>query len=276
MKHVLLLFFLVLMNCLPAQVVLHSFGNGEFIGRDYQWSMVLDWHDLSPTYFYSVQYVTADSGAFGAYDAIRMDVNGGPHQVLVDTAFPHMAKLLSVGDTVGPNSGYWATNPDNPLWGAIRYEGSNYASYNAQPFDCKYVCLRYATFSETYYAWVSVESDTVGAMKLKLKAYTFQATDGVPVLIDENCTFLGGNEDAAPTDVSISPNPFQDELWIDLRDLKGKVTVELYDMMGRLLHSESTHGNVERHFEMGSYEAATYFVVIQNAGKRMVKRVVRQ
>ena len=72
------------MNCLPAQVVLHSFGNGEFIGRDYQWSMVLDWHDLSPTYFYSVQYVTADSGAFGAYDAIIMDVNGGPHQVLVE------------------------------------------------------------------------------------------------------------------------------------------------------------------------------------------------
>jgi hypothetical protein len=276
MKHVLLLFLLVLMNCLPAQVLVRSFGNGEIIGRDYQWSMILDWHDLPPAYFYTVQYVTADSGAFGANDAIIMDVNGGPHQVLVDTAFPHMAKLFNVGDTVGPNSGYWATNPDNPLWGAIRYEGSNYASNNAQPFDCKYVCLRYASFSETYYAWLSVESDTVGARKLKLKGYTFQATNGVPVLIDENCTFVGANEEAAPLNVSISPNPFRDELWIDLRDLKGKVTVELYDVVGHLLHSESMHGNSEWRCDMRLCQASTYFIVIENAGRRMVRRVVRQ
>jgi hypothetical protein len=276
MKHVLLFFFLLLMHCLPAQVVVRSFGNGEFIGRDYQWSMILDWHDLPPTYFYTVQYVTADSGAFGAYDAIIMDVNGGPHQVLVDTAFPHMAKLFSVGDTVGPNSGNWATNPDNPLWGSIRYEGSNYPSYNTQPFDCKYVCLRYASFSETYYAWLSVESDTIGARKLKLKGYTFQATNGVPVLIDENCTFVGSNEEAAPMDVSISPNPFREELWIDLGELKGKVTVELYDVVGHLRYAETALGNSELRCDMRLYQASTYFIVIQNAGNRIVRRVVRQ
>ena len=80
---------------------------------------------------------------------------------------------------------------------------------------------------------------------------------------------------AETVNMSVYPNPFYDNLMLDVDDIDGEYTVELYDMMGRMLFSERY---AESHIGLGNvFENevdGVYFLKVYNGdGCRTIKVV---
>jgi uncharacterized protein YeeX (DUF496 family) len=86
---------------------------------------------------------------------------------------------------------------------------------------------------------------------------------------------VSANVKAESINMSAYPNPFYDNLMLDVEDMNGKYTVEAYDMMGRMLFSERF---AERHIDFGNAFAnevdGVYFLkVYSGEGCRTIKVV---
>ena len=80
---------------------------------------------------------------------------------------------------------------------------------------------------------------------------------------------------AETVNMSVYPNPFYDNLMLDVDDIDGEYTVEVYDMMGRMLFSEMY---AESHIGLGNvFENevdGVYFLKVYNGdGCRTIKVV---
>ena len=77
--------------------------------------------------------------------------------------------------------------------------------------------------------------------------------------------------------MSVYPNPFYDNLILDVDGMDGKFTVEAYDMMGRMLFSESFS---EQHIELGNAFAnevnGVYFLKVYDGNECKTIKVVKE
>ena len=77
--------------------------------------------------------------------------------------------------------------------------------------------------------------------------------------------------------MSVYPNPFYDNLMLDVEGMDGDFTVEAYDMMGRMLFSESFS---EQHVELGNAFATevdgVYFLKVYNGNGCKTVKIVKE
>ena len=77
--------------------------------------------------------------------------------------------------------------------------------------------------------------------------------------------------------MSAYPNPFYDNLMLDVDGMEGELTVEAYDIMGRMLFSESFS---DQHIELGNAFAnevnGVYFLKVYDGSVCKTMKIVKE
>ena len=88
------------------------------------------------------------------------------------------------------------------------------------------------------------------------------------------CNFVGLNEiKKDELAFKVYPNPVTDKLSVDLSTLAGKVTIEVYDMTGKLISSTSHTGGLTVDLEMSGMTKGMYQIQVISNGTKAIQRV---
>lgn len=111
-------------------------------------------------------------------------------------------------------------------------------------------------------AWARIPNGT-GSFQFRLP--TFSANNDMPTSVVEK---------AKPAGLLLYPNPTRDWLYIRTGDIESNYEFKLYDLQGKLLHSETTTGTHQ--LDVQSLPAGIYLVQTQQNGLIQFKRFVKQ
>lgn len=76
-------------------------------------------------------------------------------------------------------------------------------------------------------------------------------------------------------DATVYPNPFEDELLISMNDIPGTYQVSLYDVSGKLVHTESGTNN-ELKIQTGKLNGGVYIIQIHSVHGTFVQKIIKQ
>lgn len=86
----------------------------------------------------------------------------------------------------------------------------------------------------------------------------------------------GIEEEGIFSEVLVYPNPFSNELVIDLGSIQGEnVAIEIYDLTGKLLTSRNSNMEPLVQFDMTSFAKGVYQVRLMNGTDKTVRRVIK-
>ncbi len=111
-------------------------------------------------------------------------------------------------------------------------------------------------------AWARIPNGT-GSFQFRLPTFAANNTFATSVA-----------EKAKPAGLLLYPNPTRDWLYIRTGDINSNYEFKLYDLQGKLLHSETTSGT--HRLEVQSLPAGIYLVQTQQNGLIQFKRFVKQ
>ncbi len=87
-------------------------------------------------------------------------------------------------------------------------------------------------------------------------------------------------ENSKGINCTIWPNPFRDDLSIQMNNLTGdNLSIEIVNAMGQTIQSVQRHhvaGSRNEHINLAGYDAGVYFVVIRSGLENIVKKVVKK
>ena len=82
---------------------------------------------------------------------------------------------------------------------------------------------------------------------------------------------------AADLLVSVYPNPTTDKIILAFNELvTGKVSLSIYDQMGKLVMEENKEGQAELSYSLANLAAGNYFVKVNTANKEYVTQISKQ
>jgi Secretion system C-terminal sorting domain len=119
------------------------------------------------------------------------------------------------------------------------------------------------------------ESGDENVLKLRKIALPYKKND----LCSAKGTYIptGIRDELLPDNaVKIYPNPTRDELFIELlTDNKAQAKVTIFDLTGRIIHTEKTNSDVLR-IDTPQYARGIYFVRVEQEGRFLTKKIVVQ
>lgn len=134
-----------------------------------------------------------------------------------------------------------------------------------------------ATSSPDLYGKMSCHWTSDGsASNQKLKTFLDPNNTGTLVLDGSfnPCNYVGIKEQIIEKEISIYPNPTFEQLSIDLTSISGEnVTIEIYDLMGKLIYSTFKNSDTLIEINMESYMKGIYNVYIHSDEINLVKRI---
>lgn len=88
-----------------------------------------------------------------------------------------------------------------------------------------------------------------------------------------------GNEQTAPVEISLYPNPVQDQLRVDLSRLNTDVRVEIFDLQGKLHLTETYRDSNlpgKQTLDLRGLSPGTYLVRVRSGGLQQTKRILKR
>lgn len=127
-------------------------------------------------------------------------------------------------------------------------------------------------YGKMSYHWAS--DGTTSITKLK----TFLDPNNTGILVADGsfnpCNYIGLQEKTIKKEIELYPNPTFDKFSIDLSSVTGqKVTVQIYDMMGKLIYSSTNNSGSILEVDMSGYMKGIYQVFIQSNDLKSVQRI---
>ena len=101
-----------------------------------------------------------------------------------------------------------------------------------------------------------------------------KVTDKVYMLLWDS-DFLGMTLPAKTESIRLFPNPFRQELLIEMNGLSESVQLELFDISGRLVHSEWIT-NSKKMIQTHQLEAGLFIAVFSDGDKRVIQKIVKK
>lgn len=264
MRLTVILCLLALTGCLKAQITYQSFGPNLIVGRDYLPSDTV-FDDLCVRYLEGV--LPGVPG--GTFQTVTIRSWYGRCAVVARPQGSRAA-LLEIGDTIGPNS-RWLPQSTDFYGHVITYHDVTMSPDPA--FYCKYVGFRQHVNGDTLYGWLSVEKDTVGGAKLRLKGYAIGQIPGQPVVVDENCLVSVDGPDL-PTALQLGPNPARDHLLLRLQGMEGDCIATIHDTRGVMVRSFSMRGGQTADLMVGDLSRGLYHLQVSNEDAKLAAKVV--
>lgn len=183
--------------------------------------------------------------------------NSAPHWVVTATEFQINAYDFHLWD-------------NNPLciWDTVTWSIEGSVQWVLEPYGDKAKCCKVFVLDHV--------SDTVW-----LKAYAFNRCapqDGVERKYWLVCSFYGVDEQYGNhADFSVSPNPNNGSMRLNLKNLSGKVGVRVYDMKGNLVdafscYNELLDGSIQ--YDMHDRADGVYLFVITGKAGTVSKKVI--
>ncbi|MCF8460933.1 MAG: T9SS type A sorting domain-containing protein [Flavobacteriales bacterium] len=131
--------------------------------------------------------------------------------------------------------------------------------------------------------WISYIQDPNGSgpTNLTLCVYAYNPNRKVEADHGNNsvCTdFIinVGVEEILETEINIYPNPFDNELIIEMNEIFGGTTVRVSDVLGRSIHFLSNSGDGWINFNTADWPNGIYVLTIESKDGRVVRKVVKQ
>jgi hypothetical protein len=148
---------------------------------------------------------------------------------------------------------------------------------------------KYFEGKDTTYVWkvkgkVSLDSvynftyftgDDLGSFTVKVKGYTSNCSS---VYLVKTLNLVAANAISA---LNVYPNPLKETLTVSFTStrMNGSMTVRLLDFSGKLIHSEELDGassNFETHLSVADLYPGMYLLEIENAGNRVVRKLIKE
>ncbi len=79
----------------------------------------------------------------------------------------------------------------------------------------------------------------------------------------QSCIFNNIDDLNESLQIQPFPNPAHDQLYVDLSSNRGRVNINIYDLQGRLIHSEEMNGGAIEELDISDQKAASYLFVIE-------------
>lgn len=139
-----------------------------------------------------------------------------------------------------------------------------------------------ATYSSTFTA---ASKDAGGALITNDVAYQLfilNTSDDYPSVLSAASNeitltiFVGVNEIAVLSKLSVSPNPAMDFIMVDVSGIQSAFTAELFDIAGNLIRNIPVVGDEQLHVDISDLSAGNYFIKISDANSTKVLKVVKQ
>ena len=114
----------------------------------------------------------------------------------------------------------------------------------------------------------------VHALALENNGVLYAGSNGGGIF--RNSSFLGIDSNVLQTDISVYPNPFSDNLYIQLpENFKGNFTFRVTDLTGKTIYAQSQN---DKSFVWNgsSLPKGVYVLSIENNGKTITKKVVKK
>ena len=108
---------------------------------------------------------------------------------------------------------------------------------------------------------------------LSLLAFPMQASIAPGVSGSDVSSGLLDQQDGLPR-ISTYPNPFQNELVVELQDLEGSAQLKLFNLVGNIqLQQQVEAGSVR--LDVSDLPSGTYYLRIETGSQTLVRRVVK-
>ena len=139
-----------------------------------------------------------------------------------------------------------------------------------------------ADASNATYQWIDCGNGGASISGATSQTYTATANGSYAVIVTQNgctdtstCYTVAGISlrEASPVEIKLMPNPSKGTFSVDLGQTAAKVTVEIWDVMGRRVYQKSAE-NLQRIPIQAKLSPGVYLVKIQANGQSVTRRMV--
>ena len=129
---------------------------------------------------------------------------------------------------------------------------------------------------DSVYKFTYYTGDDLGSFTVKVKGYTSNCSS---VYLVKTLNLVAANAISA---LNVYPNPLKETLTVTFAASSittGKINVRLIDFSGKLIHSEELEGassNFETHLSVADLYPGMYLLEIENAGNRVVRKLIKE
>lgn len=128
---------------------------------------------------------------------------------------------------------------------------------------------------DSVYKFTYFTGDDLGSFTVKVKGYTSNCSS---VYLVKTLNLTAANSISA---LNVYPNPLKETLTVSFSStlMNGSITVRLLDFSGKLIQSEVMDGassNFETHLSVADLYPGIYLLEIENAGNRVVRKLIKE
>ncbi|HYV92743.1 MAG TPA: T9SS type A sorting domain-containing protein [Chitinophagales bacterium] len=127
----------------------------------------------------------------------------------------------------------------------------------------------------TYYGWARFDINPDSSRSVVIKDYAYEATPYVPI----RAGLCEVGIDEVKNEFTISPNPSGGKFFLTTKNiLKGKTTITITDVAGKKIFTEAMLSSPSGKFslDLSDLDAGVYFITLENEGKSMTNKLMRQ